>query len=178
MGLDAVELVIAVEETFDISISDAEAAEMVTPALLIAHVQSAVALSSDERPCISQRAFHLIRSELIEILKVDRASITLETSIFTLFPRNRRKEDWNLFRERSSFSSLPDLRFGVGWVFSPKSVRDLVLLVISEEVELLRASRSWSPNEVRDVIRQIISEKLCIKRFSDGDEFIRDLGLD
>jgi acyl carrier protein len=178
MGLDAVEMVIAVEQTFDIVIPDAEAAEMITPALLIAYVQNAVEGSSDERSCISQRAFHLVRAELIRILKVARSAVTLQTSISTLFPRESRTENWNLFRAQSCLRSLPDLRFGRGWVFSPTSVRDLVLVAVSQESESLTSSKSWSRSEVREVVRQIISEQLGIKRFSDSDEFVQDLGVD
>ena len=178
MGLDAVELVIAVEQTFDIVIPDAEAAEMITPALLIAHVQDAVESSSNEKSCISQRAFHLVRAELMRILKVARSGVTLQTSISTLFPRGSRREDWNSFRAQSFLRSLPDLRFGRGWLFSPTSVRDLVLVAVSQESESLTSSRRWSRGEVREVVRQIISEQLGIKGFSDSDEFVRDLGVD
>jgi acyl carrier protein len=43
MGLDAVELVMAVEETFGIAIPEADAAKMITPAMMIEYVQNAVA---------------------------------------------------------------------------------------------------------------------------------------
>jgi acyl carrier protein len=42
MGLDAVEIKMAVEEAFGITISEADAAKMITPAMMIAYVQNAV----------------------------------------------------------------------------------------------------------------------------------------
>ena len=47
MGLDVVELVLEVEETFGIDIPDAVAAEMITPGIMIAYVQNAVASCPD-----------------------------------------------------------------------------------------------------------------------------------
>jgi len=178
MGLDAVELVIAVEETFGIAIPDAVAVEMITPALLIKHVQDVVGASTDSRPCISQRAFYQVRADLMKTTGLQRAAITPNTSISTLFPRRSRKVDWEAFRAQSFLRSLPDLRFGRGWLFAPSSVRDLVSSAVAQQADCLTTSRSWSLGEVREVIRHIISEQLGIKHFVDTDEFVRDLGVD
>lgn len=48
MGLDAVELVVAVEEKFGITIPDAVAAQMITPAVMISYVQEVVGQKSKE----------------------------------------------------------------------------------------------------------------------------------
>jgi acyl carrier protein len=42
MGLDAVELILAVEEAFGITIPDSAACEMTTPAMMIRFVQETV----------------------------------------------------------------------------------------------------------------------------------------
>jgi acyl carrier protein len=178
MGLDAVELVIAVEEIFDIAIPDGAAVEMITPAILISHVQEAVGSTGDRRACISLRAFHRVRASLMRSIGVSRSHVTLDTRISTLFPRARRPDLWDSFRRDSSLTALPDLRFGRGRFFSPTSVRDLVSIAVVQRADELGAARSWTNEEVRQVVRQIIREQLGIDKFRDSDEFVRDLGID
>ncbi len=177
MGLDAVSLVIAVEKAFGIAISDADAAAMVTPAHLISHVQRAVDSKQDPRACISLRAFHSIRASLMRTIGVSRAQVALRTRISTLFPRSRRAHLWDLFRQGSSLPSLPDLRFGRGWIFFPVTVGDLVSVAVAQKANELREERSWTEEEVRQIVREIIRDQLGIEKFCDSDEFVRDLGL-
>lgn len=178
MGLDGVELVLATEETFGISIPDGDAATLVTPALLIKHVQTAVASKPKSKPCLSQRAFHRVRSRLCEVINTPRREIKLDTRINRVFPKETREEKWRDFRSVSNMTRLPDLRFGRGTLFSPKRVRDLVSLQISLMSEELRSTGTWTDQEVRTVVRHVISEQLGIKSFDDNDEFVRDLGVD
>ncbi len=178
MGLDSVELVIAVEDTFGISIPDREAAAMITPALLISYVQRAVSSKPISRPCLSQRAFHHIRASLCEVTKCPVEEIRLETRLNDLFPKNDRRQRWDEFRSVSGLQSLPNLTFGRGILFLTKRVKDLVSREIYAMAEILRVTDTWSDQEVRSVVRHIISEQLDIKRFNDSDEFVRDLGLD
>lgn len=177
MGLDAVELLIAVEETFGIAIPDAEAAAMITPAHLISHVQRAVGSTQDRRACISLRAFHCVRASLMRSVGVSRSEVTLHTPIRALFPVSRRSHLWDSFRHDSSLVALPDLRFGRGWIFSPTTVRDLVSIAVAQKANELKEERSWTDEEVRQTVREIIRDQLGIDKFRDFDEFVRDLGL-
>src|SRR5215204_1231033 len=83
MGLDGVEMVIATEERFGITISDAEAEAIRTPGMLIDLVVSKVQLSS-ERYCRSQRAFYLLRRALHSSFGIDRGSIRPDSPVRTL----------------------------------------------------------------------------------------------
>lgn len=178
MGLDGVELIIAVEDVFGITISDAVAASMITPAILISHVQEAVRAGDVPKPCISLRAFHKVRASLMRTVGVSRTDIALDTPIRILFPSPDRVALWNSFRQDSDISTLPPLRFGRGWLFSPTRVSDLVSIAVLDKANQLREERTWTNEEVRQVIREIIRDQLGIEKFNDSDEFVRDLGID
>ena len=178
MGLDGVELVLAVEETFGISIPDSLAFEMTTPAMMISFVQEAVSARPERKACISQRAFHRVRASLMKATGVGRRDVTLKTPIRRLFSGPQRKEHWSAFKGYAGLPDLPNLGFGSGWLFGPTSVKDLVSGVISVMSKDLREEQSWTNEEVRQIVRQIISDHLGVEKFTDTDEFVRDLGLD
>ena len=91
MGLDGVEMVMKVEETFDIVIEDSEAEKTVTPSLLIELVMSKVG-RTNHAACLTQRAFHRLRASLMSRSGFKRNQIRLETLLASLFPRSSRKE--------------------------------------------------------------------------------------
>jgi len=91
MGLEGVEIVMKVEETFDIAIEDSEAEKTVTPGQLIELVLSKVGRTS-EAACLTQRAFHRLRALLIGQCGFKRNHIRPETLVADLFPRSTRKE--------------------------------------------------------------------------------------
>ena len=91
MGLEAVEIVMKVEETFDITIEDSDAGKAITPGLLIELVLSKVGKTSDAA-CLTQRAFHRLRASLMRQFGLKRNQIGPETSLASLFPRSTRKE--------------------------------------------------------------------------------------
>lgn len=91
MGLDGVEIVMKVEETFDITIADKEAEKCLTPGQLIDLVMNKVG-RTDHAACLTQRAFHRLRASLMERLGLKRNQIRPETRLAELFPRPVRKQ--------------------------------------------------------------------------------------
>lgn len=178
MGLDGVELVLSVEETFGISIPDSVAFEMTTPAMMISFVQQAVSARPERKACISQRAFHKVRASLMKATGVGRRDVTLKTPIKRLFSGPQRTDHWRDFKGYAGLHDLPNLGFVSSWLFGPTTVKDLVSGAISVMSDDLREERSWTNEEVRQIVRQIISDQLGVEKFKDTDEFVRDLGLD
>ncbi len=91
MGLEGVEIVMAVEERFDIAIEDAEAEQTVTPGRLIDLILSKVGRTG-EAACLTQRAFHRLRAALMRQSGWKRYQIRPELALAELFPRKDRRE--------------------------------------------------------------------------------------
>jgi acyl carrier protein len=92
MGLDAVEIVMAVEQVFDIEITDTEAGQIRTPGDLIALVWAKVASGPTETACLTQRGFNRVRAVLRRRLGVERREVRPETPLAPLLPRPIRRE--------------------------------------------------------------------------------------
>ena len=91
MGLDAVEIVMAIEEAFDIQIEDSEAEYLFTPRDVINLV--ALKTSGSQAPdCLTQRAFNRLRSGLIRHGGQMRAGIKPKAKIGELISRDNRRQ--------------------------------------------------------------------------------------
>jgi len=106
MGLDGVELVMAVEEEFQIAISDSEANECSTVRKLVELVHSRLRHSSTD-PCPSQHSFYLARQKLISILHTPRQKIKPETKLDEIIPKKHRKRLWSEVTTALAESVLP-----------------------------------------------------------------------
>jgi len=89
MGMDGVEIVMAVEEAFDIHIEEAEAAKLLTPRQLIELVQTKVSVATAS-VCLTQRAFNLLRKSLLHHGGWKRSEITPATNLAALIGRDQR----------------------------------------------------------------------------------------
>ena len=93
MGMDAVELLMDIEDRFEISIPDAEAQHLDTPRKLIAWVSAAVCVSQEQR-CVSQRSFYRVRKLLMAATGVDRRHIGPRTALDSIVPLAARRRRW------------------------------------------------------------------------------------
>src|SRR5258707_1125929 len=108
MGLDSVELVMALEEGFGVVVTDAEAEACVTPAAVI-EIISGKLRASDERVCVSQRAFYLLRKGLPQTLGISRRSVTLSSDVRSLAAGRSQREIWNNLKTAVQARSWPAL---------------------------------------------------------------------
>jgi hypothetical protein len=108
MGLDGVEMVMAFEEGFGVAISDAEAEACVTPRAAVDLIFGKLR-ASDERVCVSQRAFYLLRKGLIRTLGAARRSVTLDTDVRSLVEAGAERRFWNDLKTAVAARSWPPL---------------------------------------------------------------------
>lgn len=93
MGLDGIELIMAVEEEFAIAIPDADAAQCVTVGKLVDLIDARLRHSVAE-PCPSQRGFYVVRRELMSLLGLARTAIKPGTLLVDLIAREKRRTLW------------------------------------------------------------------------------------
>lgn len=98
----------ALEEGFGVTITDEEAEASVTPKavtdLIFGKLQA-----SDERVCVSQRAFYLLRKGLTRALGVSRRSVALNADIRLLTAGRSEREVWDDLRTAVQARSWPAL---------------------------------------------------------------------
>ena len=89
MGLDGVELVMAWEEAFGITIADEEAVKIRTPRMTIdlIHAKLGGLLRGDAR-CLTQRCFYLLRRHFLPLTTMPRKSITPKARLVDLVPKH------------------------------------------------------------------------------------------
>jgi hypothetical protein len=108
MGLDGVELVMAVEEAFAIVIEDAEAEKMRTPRDLIAHIASKVGCV-DQKHCATQRAFNRLRLALMRHCGLKRAQVRPQTPMSRLLPFKKRRVILRQMLDEIGIAADPEL---------------------------------------------------------------------
>jgi hypothetical protein len=108
MGLDIVELVLAIEDGFQIHIADEEASNAATVGELYDLVISKLELQ-DSRRCLTSTAFYRTRRALVETLGVKRREVKPSTPLEVILPRKGRREQWRRIQDRIKLR-VPDLQ--------------------------------------------------------------------
>ena len=93
MGLDTVELVMRMEETFGIVIDDIDAEKIGTVGQAYRYILNRVRLSPDA-PCQSAAAFYRLRRALVVRTGADRRSIRPSSRLDDFLPATGRREAW------------------------------------------------------------------------------------
>lgn len=110
MGLDGVELVLSVEEEFEIGIDDADAINITTPRILADYVVSRLGTQcADNGRCLSQAAFYRIRSVLVKQFGARRKDVQ-PTSPLDRFLKNNMRRQWHELASAVEATQLPGLQ--------------------------------------------------------------------
>lgn len=109
IGLDGIELIMAVEETFGIEIADEDAQEILTVGQLWDYVCARVAFVPT-KSCVTAKAFYRLRRALIATTQVWRRGIRPDSLLEPFFPTRTRRDSWKLFGESLKLK-LPELEY-------------------------------------------------------------------
>lgn len=110
MGLDYAEMIMSIEESFSISITDEEIPDLETPQDIINNISEKVLITNDPS-CNSLRAFNLLRRKLVQDFKVERKKIKTDSSIFDLVKIENEKEFWFSLKTALACPVFPTLTF-------------------------------------------------------------------
>lgn len=107
MGLEIVELIMRVEEEFEIAIEDEEASYISTVGELHLCILTKLGLAGASG-CQSSATFYQMRRALMEIADVSRAAIRPDTPTAPLLPEPNRRAQWKTLSELTG-ATLPPL---------------------------------------------------------------------
>lgn len=111
MGLDGVELILATEEEFGISIDDVDAERLNTPRDLADYVAYRLgAAKAGAKRCLSQAGFHRLRAVLVRQFGARRSDVRPDSRI-TDFLRGKMRTQWSELRLAIG-GTLPGLECG------------------------------------------------------------------
>jgi len=109
MGLDAVELIMTVEERFGIAILDEDAGRLATVGDLYKLVLAKLSGTKTDR-CLTSAAFYRLRRAFIEGLGKSRGEIGPSLDLEMILPSQGRRRKWQLLQQAARVE-IPDLQF-------------------------------------------------------------------
>ena len=127
MGLDTVELVLAFEDAFDTEIPDADAEQMLTPAMVIDYIFAKQPEDAVEVDNLENRAVPAILKAIGKADLLPPFTVTPESKLNEVFPIKTRRDDWKQF-ERSYGKDLPILH-RPAWMVSILQIMTVVISI-------------------------------------------------
>jgi len=178
MGLDAVMIVISVEDTFGIKISDPEAASLRTPDQLAAFVAERVQALPDDL-CITQQTYYRLRRGFRVAIPALATDLRLETRLDRFLHRDQWPQVWAGVRNAADAPEWPE---EVPWSgllkIGPRTIRDLVWhLAIALTPPRGERPERWSKQQVAHTVRRIILEESGVSPAFDSKRTFADLGI-
>jgi hypothetical protein len=182
MGLDLVELVIRIEEAFSIQIPDRVASELTTPRKVTDFILTQIDESQVPLPCLSQKAFYMLRRGFIHRLSLPRQQFRIDTTLREIIPEESRDSVWKEIGSALRAQKWPTLSRPkwLGFMsLEVQSVRELAKYLVANEPLLVKGAESaWSRTQVWEVLRRVIEDETAVTNFSEDSRFVEDMHLD
>ena len=183
MGLDSVELVMAIEDEFGLDIPDYAAARMYTVGDVYEYLKQK--LDSEEPvACMTQRVFYKLRKALIENYGLKRSAILLDTKLSDIMPLKEIEAGWpflDMFIElrTPTFQTANQKVLGFKLIKETLTMRELVDSLIALNSRTL-APRKESNEEIWDRLVKVFMQQLSVSidEIKPEASITQDLGCD
>lgn len=129
MGLDGVELVMALEEGFGVDLDDDKVFEAVTPRKIGDLIFSKLR-TTDQAVCQTQRAFYILRRGFVRTLNLKRADVSLDMRFRSLVPAEKEREVWPRLQAAVAARHWPQLSRPV-WMTRLATACSLAVLALA-----------------------------------------------
>lgn len=183
MGMDTIELVMEIEDTFDVRIPDEDAERMQTPGDVTDWLVPV--LQRRARPvgpgCLSQKAFHRLRNAFVAEMKVYRRAVRPNVRVTDLIPNPEVRARWKTFAEDHGLDRPCFSFFKRDEVPTSSTVRDLVKQAMRRNADRFCAADGRVDRIlVLDEVRRLTAEQMAIhvEDVHEDSQFVRDLGMD
>ncbi len=186
MGLEAVELVMAFEETFQVSISDAEAQGLLTPGHVVDLIVAKLGLQEGSRKLsLGDQAYERLHEGLLA-LGLPAGGLTPDQPLEVIFSdRTTRRQDWHDLQTLLNAHNWPRLKwFGLRTDFpdSLKTIRHLAEWLAWQPHPELAPERlkSLTRGDVSYLVKGIILSQLGLPEadYDEAKRFVGELGVD
>jgi len=176
MGLEGIEIVLAAEETFGITISDADASRMQTPAELIVFIEHHVptVYSPD---CLTQHLFYRLRRGFRAAIPSLSVPFRPDTQLRDVISKDEWPIIWGDIRAAVGDTTWPHDILWPSWLRDgPKTVRQLIWHLVAS-LPVPAAGEPWSRERIEGEVRRILADVLNKKDFPLSAKFIGELGV-
>lgn len=174
MSLESIEIVMNWEESFGISLSEAEVSSLRTPRQTMDLIAEKLEANDElARPCLTLRAFGRLRHAIADATNLPLRQIQTKARLTNLV-KSERGRTWESVRTTSGIPSLPGL-----WWFSTSTLSDFTRWTVTHAAKDVKPlGEAWTRTEIRTVVRAGIMDIIGEDDFADDDDYIDDLRLD
>lgn len=185
MGLDGVELIMAIEAGFGVEIPDAAAEQMTCPRDVIAYLEEALPVGGPG-VCLTQRAFYRLRERCAGRLRVSPDALRPETSLHEVLDPEANPGAWEAIGADLGTERWPAPRSATWWGRQfqwerPATVGEAARYAATWYPRAIKgADDGWTRAEIERAVVRLIEVEIGVdmRRFTLDSQFVRDMGVD
>jgi hypothetical protein len=182
MGLDAVELITEIEDSFDVPIPEKVSLTLRTPGDVFDYLLEAGLKAMPRGPCLSHALFNRVRRAVVDEFQVQRGAVKPKAEITKLIPQFRIRERRTRLFKRLALRKPPPIIADRTWIRRDfGTFGQLAKEILARNYALLaEEAGAWNPHEAWNCLRLLIAFQvgLKIEDVTRNAEFVNDLGFE